>query len=65
MLGWTNEYTCPGFIFVPQKPHPFGNEWHSICGIIFGIELVEVKDQPKKIQMQVGTSWKTVVSMNQ
>ena len=21
---WTNEYTCPGYMFVPRKPHPFG-----------------------------------------
>lgn len=47
---WHNPFTCPGFIFVPRKPHPFGNEYHSICcgasGIMFGVELVEGKDSP-------------------
>jgi hypothetical protein len=35
-------------MFVPRKPHPMGNEYHSVCcnaiGIMFGIELVEGKD---------------------
>ena len=22
---------CPGFMCVPHKPHPFGNEYHSIA----------------------------------
>jgi Transposase IS4 len=64
MSVWTNEYTCPGFIFVPRKPHPFGNEWHSICcgitGIMFGIELVEGKDQPKEIRRDFEATGKTV-----
>lgn len=50
MMKWINEYTCPGFMFVPRKPWPFGNEWHTICcadsGIMFGVELVEGKDSP-------------------
>ena len=50
MSPWHNPFTCPGFIFVPRKPHPFGNEYHSICcglsGIMFGVELVEGKDTP-------------------
>ena len=25
---WTNRWTCPGWTFVPRKPHPFGNEYH-------------------------------------
>ena len=28
-LKWINEYTCPGFMFVPQKPWAFGNEYHD------------------------------------
>ena len=32
------------------KPHPFGNEYHSVCcstlGIMWGMELVEGKDAP-------------------
>lgn len=51
MSKWTNRWTCPGWMFVPRKPHPFGNEYHSICcalsGIMFQIEIVEGKDAPK------------------
>ena len=50
MSLWMNKYTCPGRMFVPRKPHPFGNEYHSVCcsmsGIMWGIELVEGKDAP-------------------
>ena len=38
---------------MPRKPHPFGNEWHTIaCGlswIMFGVELVEGEDAQKEI----------------
>ena len=27
MSPWTNKYRCPGWMFVPRKPHPFGNEY--------------------------------------
>ena len=27
---WLNKY-CPRWMCVPQKPHPFGNEYHTIC----------------------------------
>ena len=51
MSPWTNKYSCPGWMFVPRKPHPFGNEYHSVCcsmsGIMWGIELVEGKDAPR------------------
>ena len=44
---WLNKYTCPGFMCVPCKPWPFGNEYHTACcalsGIMFYIELVEGK----------------------
>ena len=53
MSIWFNKWTCPGWVFCPRKPHPFGNEYHSICcgtsGIMFGIEMVEGKDHPKEI----------------
>ena len=52
MSPWTNKYTCPGFMFIPRKPWPFGNEYHSICccksGIMWQVELVEGKDEPKQ-----------------
>jgi hypothetical protein len=25
---WANKYTCPGYMFVPRKPWPFGTEYH-------------------------------------
>ena len=47
---WINMFSCPGFIFVPRNPHPFGNEYHTICccksGILWRLELVEGKDRP-------------------
>jgi Transposase IS4 len=53
MMVWSSQLTCPGFIFVPIKPHPFGNEWNSICcgisGVMFAIELVEGKDRPPNL----------------
>ena len=49
MSVWTNQWTCPGWMFVPRKPHPMGNVYHSICcglsGIMFAIELVQGKDR--------------------
>lgn len=64
MMEWTNQYTCPGFMFVPRKPHPFGNEWHSICcgvsGIMFAVELVEGKDSPPELKKEFETLGKTV-----
>jgi hypothetical protein len=53
MSIWFNKWTCPGWVFCPRKPHPFGNEWHTICcgesGILHAIELVEGKDHPREI----------------
>lgn len=50
MSKWTSKWTCPGFMFVPRKPWPMGNEYHSICcalsGVMYWIELVEGKDAP-------------------
>ena len=53
MSIWTNRWTCPGWVFCPRKPHPFGNEYHTICcalsGILFRLELVEGRDRPKEL----------------
>jgi Transposase IS4 len=53
MSVWTNQWTCPGWMFVPRKPHPMGNEYHSICcglsGVMYAIELVEGKDRPRQL----------------
>ena len=50
MSKWLNKYTCPGFMVVPRKPWPCGNEYHTICcsesGVLFALELVEGKDEP-------------------
>ena len=38
-------------MFVPRKPHPFGNEYHKIaCAkykVIYNFEIVEGKDRPR------------------
>ena len=38
---------------MPRKPHPFGNEYHTICcgetGIMYFVELVEGKDRPAQL----------------
>ncbi|KAL7578819.1 hypothetical protein ACA910_016040 [Epithemia clementina (nom. ined.)] len=56
MSVWTNKFTCPGFMFVPRKPWPFGNEYHTVCcctsGIMWGIELVEGRDRPRNLGAQ-------------
>ena len=51
MSVWLAKHTCPGWMCVERKPHPFGNEYHSICcglsGIImFAIEICEGNDEP-------------------
>ena len=49
MSKWVSKFTCPGFMCVPKKPWPFGNEYHTICcaisGIMYQVELVEGKDE--------------------
>ena len=58
MSSWLNRWTCPGWVFCPRKPHPFGNEYHTICcgesGIMFQIEMVEGKDRPTELQQEEG-----------
>ena len=53
MSSWLNKFTCPGWMFVPRKPRPFGNEYHTICcgvtGILFAMELVEGKDRTTQL----------------
>ncbi len=52
MNVWLNKIG-PGFMSLPRKPHPFGNEYHSIADgdkgrfIMWCIRLVEGKDRPK------------------
>ena len=43
----------PGFMFVGRKPHPFGNERHTICcaltSIMWRAQIVEGKDRPTEV----------------
>jgi hypothetical protein len=48
-VWWTNMWTCPCWMIVPQKPDLMGNEYDSICcGLreikFVAIELVQGKD---------------------
>ena len=36
MSTWTIKYSCPGWMFVPCKPWPFGNEYHMVCCSLSG-----------------------------
>ena len=52
MMEWLNQFSCPGFMCVGRKPHPFGNERHTICcalsTIMWHAEIVEGKDWPSQ-----------------
>ena len=56
MSIWFNRWTCPGWVYCPRKPHPFGNKYHTACcaesGILFSMEMVEGKDRPRDIGTQ-------------
>ncbi len=51
MSPWTNKY-CPGYMYVPRKPHPFGNEYHTIAdenqgkAIMWRAKVQEGNDKP-------------------
>ena len=49
MQEWISKYTCPAWMCVGSKPHPFGNERHTIsCGfstIMWFSEIVEGRDR--------------------
>ena len=51
MQEWIGNYTCSAWIFVGSKPHPFGNERHTIACELFTImwfaEIVEVRSSPR------------------
>ena len=51
MVAWLCKWTCPGWIHLPRKPHPFGNELgislsRLFLPTLFYVELVEGKDHP-------------------
>ena len=64
MSTWTNKYSCPGWMFMPRKPWPFGNEYHTVCcslsGILWQMELVEGKDSPSQLVPKFNNQGKTV-----
>ena len=64
MSKWLNEYTCPGFMFVPRKPWKFGNEWHDIgcadTNVIWQLEIREGKDQPHELPKEHDNKGKTL-----
>ena len=51
---WLDQYG-PGFMFMPRKPHPFGNEYHTIADVettmihVYRMECVEGKDRPAQL----------------
>ncbi len=63
MSIWHQRWTCPGWIFCPRKPHPFGNEYHTACcalsNILFSIKLVEGKDSPPQVAREFTANGKT------
>ena len=64
MSTWTNKYSCPGLMFVPCNPWPFGNEYHTVCcslsGILWLMEIMEGKDAPSHIVPKFINQGKTV-----
>jgi hypothetical protein len=51
MSIWNMRWTCPGYVFCPCKPHPVGNEYHTIADgvttILYAAEIVLGKDKPE------------------
>ena len=54
MTIYHNPWTCPSWIWCPQKPHPYGNSTQSgaLFTIMFSVELVEGKDSPTTIPVE-------------
>jgi hypothetical protein len=50
MSIWNMRWSCPGYVFCPRKPHPVGNEYHTIADgfttILYATEIVMGKDKP-------------------
>ena len=63
MVPWTSEYTAPGWVSLPRKPHPLGNEYHTIAcaetNIIFRVEIVEGRDHPPELAVEYSELGKT------
>ena len=67
MSIWHNKFTCPGWIYCPRKPHPYGNEYHTACcgksNILFSLELVEGKDRPCQLPTEFDDLGGTTVGL--
>ena len=54
-MEWFKKWD-PGFMCVSCKPHPFGNERHTICcalvSIMWRAQIVERKDKPTKLGLK-------------
>jgi hypothetical protein len=48
MNVWLNKF-CPGFMSLPRKPHPFGNEYHSIADGDKGHFILAVRQRRMEI----------------
>ena len=52
MMEWFNKY-APGFMCIGRKPHPLGNESHTICCCLASIlrrsQIAEGKDHPQQL----------------
>ena len=67
MMEWFNKY-APGFMCVGRKPHPFGNERHTICRGVTSIycgehRLFEGKDRPPQLGPKEGVELGATVGL--
>ena len=66
MMEWFNKY-APGFMYVGRKPHPFGNERHTICcgvtSILWRAQIVEGKDRPPQLGPKEGAELGATVGL--
>jgi hypothetical protein len=50
VMRWLTQRTCPGWMFLPRKPWPFGGESHTIAdkanNVIFRLGYSEGRDRP-------------------
>ena len=68
MQEWISKYTCPAWMCVGCKPHPFGNERHTIAckflTIMWFEEIVKGRDCPCECRRSdFGKIGKTVGTM--
>ena len=60
MMGWFNKWD-PVFMCVGRKPHPFDNEWHTICfalaSILWKTQILEGKVRRTQLFRRNGKIW--------